>query len=163
MKQRIFLFVGLILSLLLLIAPAQAQDENQNEDLLRCDSTLITLLLVAQTDYGYEVSEEFPQLNFGQFTPFFTTELAQGDTNMQTDADPMAEATEEADMMTEATEEADVNVDEVDTLTQLPPGTVEREDVQCQELRADLETFFFEEFETRMGVDNLESMGNDQD
>lgn len=69
MNSRLSRVVALVLALALMIpfaAPAAAQDTNQP---VTCDATLMTLMLVAVQDYGYEPPIRFDLFNYAQYRP----------------------------------------------------------------------------------------------
>lgn len=152
-----FLLLCSIAALLIAALPftAFAQDE-----MVVCDSTLATLLLVAEYDYGYLSSKmtdaemaEAPALriNKGQFGPVVDSIVA----TMMMMAEEMTEEdmamTEDMNMqvmgMMEMSSAGMVaaymgNMDmEMGMTTELTPGNVAGEDPLCAEVRADVEAF----------------------
>ncbi|MBI1259681.1 MAG: hypothetical protein GC204_19615 [Chloroflexi bacterium] len=127
---------------LLVFAPAfarvtQAQDSMKHV----CDSTLITLLFIAESDYGYH-GMDTSVYDKGQFTSMFEAMMAHMDDSM------MMTPTEEMmmgddSMMMTPTEEMMMGDAMMTTLT---PGIMANEDPACTALRADLEAFFYKHY-----------------
>jgi hypothetical protein len=108
----------------------QAQDDM---DLVTCDSTLVTLLYIAEHDYGFHSMFDVSNLEKGQYAPLFEAMMA-----MMEEEDTMMEETSDEEMTESMTEES--MMDDMITLT---PGVVEDEDQFCADLRAELDTFFY--------------------
>ncbi|MBI5666925.1 MAG: hypothetical protein HZC41_02885 [Chloroflexi bacterium] len=135
MRTRWFvLSVVAILVLVLALLPAQAQDSG----MIVCDSTLITLLYLAEHDYGFHPMTDVAQFDKGQFAPLFDAMMAE-----------MMEATPEA-MMEEATPEMMTEETMMEGMTQLQPGVVEGENEACTQLRAEVEAFLYETLKSGM-------------
>lgn len=67
MRSRLSMTLLLALSMLLVtVAPTAAQETTEP---VTCDATLMTLLLVAVQDYGYEPSTGYAIFNFAQYRP----------------------------------------------------------------------------------------------
>jgi hypothetical protein len=137
-------------------APVQAQDDAA----VACDSTLATLLLVAEHEYDYlshmmmEMPESVPNLDLGQYGPLIESIVAM----MTAMAEDMSEedmmAMEEMNTMVAGMMEmSDTNLinsylsasgmGEADfsTLTTLAPGDIEGQDATCAAVRADVSQF----------------------
>lgn len=112
-----------------------AQDEMM---LHTCDSTLITLLLIAEYDYGFHSMMDLATFDKGQYAPFFDAMMMMQEEEMM--EEPMMEATEEM-MMEEPMMEG---------MMMLASGTIEGEDPACTELRAELDAFFYATFSEMM-------------
>jgi hypothetical protein len=122
----------------------QAQD---NMDTVTCDSTLVTLLYIAEHDYGFHSMYDVSKVDKGQYGPLFESMMAMMETPeagmMETPEAGMME-TPEAGMM--ETPEAGMT----EGMTMLTPGTVAGEDQLCTDLRTELDGFFYNTF-TQMG------------
>jgi hypothetical protein len=105
-----------------------------------CDSTLVTLLYIAEHDYGFHSMYDISRLDKGQYGPLFDAMMAM----MESDS-TMMEATPEAEMM-ESTPEAGM----MEGITMLTPGGVAGEDQFCTDLRAELDAFFYDAFTQAM-------------
>ncbi|MBC8172111.1 MAG: hypothetical protein H7X77_10580 [Anaerolineae bacterium] len=137
-------------------APTAAQDDAP----VVCDSTLVTLLLVAEYNYGYVssmMSDEaamamMPQIELGQFSPFVTGMMMMEDAAMSEDDMMMMDAmnTEVDKLM--AMDSAGIMAnyammmgmeDEtmMESMVTLEPGNVAGENEACTALRADVEKF----------------------
>ena len=129
---------GLVFSAL---TPVLAQD---SMDHVTCDSTLVTLLYIAEHDYGFHSMLDVSNLDKGQYRPLFDALMAMGEGGGMS-----AEATPEANMM-ENTPEASMGStpesDMMESTTMLEPGTVAGEDQLCTDLRTELDTFFYNTF-----------------
>jgi hypothetical protein len=127
-----FVFVAILgLGFALTAQQTAAQDEMMTHI---CDSTLITLLYIAEYDYGFESMMDLSTFDKGQYTPLF-------DAMMMEDEDGMMEMTEEPMMEEEMmTEEPMIE----EGMTMLMVGNIEGEDPACAELRAELNTFFYD-------------------
>jgi hypothetical protein len=107
--------------------PARAQDTMLHV----CDSTLITLLYIAEHDYGFtSMSMDLSTFDKGQYAPLFDAMMA-----MMMEGEAMA--TEEAMM------EEEMAMDMMEGMTMLTPGNIEGEDEACTALRAEVETFLY--------------------
>lgn len=126
------------LAFALLARPTVAQDEMM---LISCDSTLVTLLLIAEYDYGFESMMDTATFDKGQYAPFF-------------DAMMMEEEMMEEEMM-EATDEMMEEEPMMDDMMMLPIGNIEGEDPACAELRAELNAFFYESFTMMMEEEGM--------
>ncbi|MFN8372148.1 MAG: hypothetical protein U0694_04640 [Anaerolineae bacterium] len=155
-------FVAATATLVLVFAPAHSPVQAQDEMMMgpACDSTLATLLLVAEHNYDYisnmmtAMPDSTPHLDLGQYGPLIDEVVAnmmamQGD---MTDEEMMA--AEEMNTMTNdmmMMSDTDIinsyftsmGMDMVDfsTLTTLAPGDVEGQDALCAQVRADVQQF----------------------
>jgi hypothetical protein len=116
--------------------PAVAQDEMMEG--VACDSTLITLLYVAEYEYGFHSMMDTSTFAKGQYEPLFEAMMMEMEEGM---GDEMMESTEEA--MMESTEEVMMEEPMMDEMM-LPVGTVAGEDPACTALREELDAFFYE-------------------
>jgi hypothetical protein len=133
------LVLGLISGLVIFArtSPTQAQD---SMDTVTCDSTLVTLLYIAEHDYGFHSMHDVSKVDKGQYGPLFESMMA------------MMEATPETSMM-ETPEGVMMETPEAgkaEGMTMLTPGTVAGEDQLCTDLRTELDGFFYTTF-TQMG------------
>jgi hypothetical protein len=142
MRNRVVFTCALVCLLLstIALAPQTIHTYAQGQT-TTCDSTLITLLYVAEHDYGFKSSMDVGQFEKGQFKPLFDAMMAMGanDTMMATPAAAMA-ATEGA--MMAATQDA--------MMANLKPGVVQGENETCTKLRAEVESFLFTKFSDAM-------------
>lgn len=137
-------------------APTAAQDDAP----VVCDSTLVTLLLIAEYNYGYVsslMSDEaamkmMSTIELGQFSPFVTGMMMMEDTAMSEDEMMMMDAMNtEVDKLlaldsagiiaayTMMTGMEDGAMSE--EMVTLEPGNVAGENATCTALRADVEKF----------------------
>ena len=139
--KRITLLAVLIIAVFALAfawnaRPTVAQDEMM---LHSCDSTLITLLLIAEYDYGFESMMDLATFDKGEYAPFFEAMMMMEEEEMmEMTEEPMVEE----EMMTEEPMMEDMMM--------LPVGNIEGEDPACAELRAELNTFFYDGFSAMM-------------
>jgi len=154
--KRLGLAGLLILLLAVSISPflTQAQD-NMMTDKHVCDSTLMTLLLVAEGDYGFHSMQDTSTFEKGQLQPLFDTmmmgmDTMSGDEMMATEEPMMG-----GDMM--ATEEPMMGDNMMDTVM-LAPGVLPDEDQACTDLRAELESFFYDHW-AMMGDSSMSNGG----
>jgi hypothetical protein len=131
-----------ILFILLLVVPfavpASAQDDM---GMIVCDSTLITLLYVAQHDFGYSPMMDVSTFEKGQYAPLFDAMMMMEEGEMA-EGEMMEEMTPETMM-----EEGEMAEDDMmGDMMMLAPGNVEGEPAECTELRASLESFFYDHF-----------------
>jgi len=148
----------LALAVTLVLAPvASAQDMSAP---VVCDSTLVTLLLVAEHNYDYltnmDMEGHMPNLDLGQYQPMIHQIMARM-TDMQnqmSNDQAMMMATEEAmmsDMMGMSDQDVmnqwmqsmgmDSSSGDNMSMTMLAPGDVAGEDPACTALRADVQHF----------------------
>ena len=109
------------------------------------NSTLITLLFIAESDYGYH-GMDTSVYDKGQFTAMFDAMMAHMDEMMMT---PTEEMMMGDDSMMTPTEEMMMGDAMMTTLT---PGIMANEDPTCTALRTDLEAFFYNHY-------TMDSMG----
>jgi hypothetical protein len=109
------------------VQPAQAQDDMM---LHVCDSTLITLLYIAEHDYGFQsMTIDTSTYDKGQYAPLFDAmmEMMEGE-EMTATEEPMMEG----EMM-----------EPMEDMTMLTPGNIEGEDEACTALRVELDTYLY--------------------
>jgi hypothetical protein len=135
--MRKLLTVALLTVLVLsLTLPAAAQDEM----MITCDSTLITLLFVAEYSYGFHSMMDVSTIDKGQYAPLFESMMAMMEDDMM-----------DEDMAEEETMEEEMAEDEMmDDMMMLAPGVVEGEPAECTALRAEIETYLYDHFSMEM-------------
>lgn len=168
LRSHAILAVICLLFAALVVAPTLvlAQDDTP----IVCDSTLVTLVLVAEHDYDYlsgmmDSETEMPSIDYGQYGPMIESIMAmmmQMMDNMTEEEMTMHEehSAMVAEMMGMSTQEmmdmamAGMGMESVDmsTMTQLAPGNVEGEDPACAALRADVESFLVAHIATEMAT-----------
>ena len=117
--------------------PTQAQDNSgDNMGMITCDSTLVTLLFIAENDYGFHSMYDVSTLEKGEYQPLFDQMMAQMDQGNMNGGDNMGGDNMSGNMMT------------------LSPGVVPGEDQFCTDLRAELESFFYDYFTNAMMTDS---------
>jgi hypothetical protein len=150
------------------VVPALAQDEMMAHT---CDSTLVTLLLVAEHDYDYlsgkmSMGEEVPAIDYGQYGPVIDSIVAMMTAMMEEEATEDAMMEEDmaahdqmlADMMAMDTAGmvaaymGSMNMTMEEGMTTLAPGNIEGEDPVCAEVRADVERFILAHILTEMSM-----------
>lgn len=109
----------------------------QDEDPIVCDWTLITLLYIAEHDYGYFPMTDVSNFDFGQYAPLFEAMMAEMEAEM--------EPTEESAEM-EPTEEPAMEPTEEPMGTFLEHGDIEGEPQACEDLRHELDAWFLDHF-----------------
>jgi hypothetical protein len=138
----VVLLFGLVAGLIFpALATAQAQS---NSGQVTCDSTLVTLLYIAENNYGFHSMYDVSKLDKGQYTSLFDAMMAANGSGGMT-----AEATPEANMMQNTPEASMGSTPEsgmMGSTTMLEPGVVSGEDQLCTNLRAELDTFFYNTF-----------------
>jgi hypothetical protein len=144
MRTRLFFVAAVVLVGAALLFSVRAPRAAAQETMMHtCDSTLITLLLIAEHDYGFHpMSVDAATLDKGQFAPLFDAMMAE-----------MAMMTPEPDMMTpEAMTEGDMmmTMEPMEGMMMLAPGNIEGEDPLCTTLRAELEAFFYAHYSMDM-------------
>jgi hypothetical protein len=154
-------FVALTAALVLVFAPAHTQAQEMTDMGVACDSTLATLLLVAERDYGYlssmmmsEDAAMMPHLDFGQYTPLIEStigmnammaeEMSEEDMMMMEEANTMMMemmAMSDTDLINSYL--TDMGMDAVDPamVTTLAPGNVDGQDATCATVRASVQQF----------------------
>jgi hypothetical protein len=131
--------------------PTQAQDNSgDNMGMITCDSTLVTLLFIAENDYGFHSMYDVSTLEKGKYQPLFDQMMAQMDQGNMGSGDNMGEGDMSGDNMSSGDESmggSDMSGDNMsgDMMT-LSPGVVPGEDQFCTDLRAELESFFYDHF-----------------
>jgi hypothetical protein len=129
--------------------PTQAQDSSGDSmAMITCDSTLVTLLFIAENDYGFHSMLDVASLEKGEYQPLFDAMMAQMD---EMGGDNMGEGDTSGDNMGEG----DMSGDNMSgDMMMLSPGVVPGEDQFCTDLRAELESFFYEHY-TMMGDQSM--------
>src|SRR5215207_4410937 len=164
-KLRISSVIVAIFAFGFLPAVSQAQDDAP----VACDSTLVTLLLVAEHDYDYlshmmDGEMGMPNVDLGQFSGLINDIIAMMQSMEMSEEDMAAmEAMQPMldEMMAMSTDEILHNYDmamgmeEMGDMTVLAPGNVEGENELCTTLRADVEKFLVAHI-----VTEVESMGD---
>ena len=136
----------------------------QDDMAVACDSTLVTLLLVAEHDYDYlsnmmDGEMGMPNVDLGQFSSLINSiiammqamEMSEEDMAMMEAMQPMLD-----EMMMMSREEMlqqydmDMGMEAMDDMTVLPPGNVAGENELCTTLRADVEKFLVAHILTEM-------------
>jgi hypothetical protein len=140
MMRKLSSILFVVLFVFALALPAAAQENPMSEGMIVCDSTLITLLYVAEHDFGYEPMMDVSTFEKGQYAPLFDAMM------MMEEGEMMEEMTPEAMM-----EGGDETMGE--DMMMLTPGVVEGEPVECTDLRASLEGFFYDHFSMMMAED----------
>jgi hypothetical protein len=179
MKHRFAILIFAVsLFVATIILPVVAQENA--EDGAVCDSTLATLILVAEFKYDYlsammmdeEMMAMMPNLNFGQYQPLMDEIVAMMMEMME--EDPMMGMTEEEMAMHDellakyksmtakdaiADYFASMNMDMMgDNMTELVSGTVSNEDPACAAARIDVEAFLLAHVLTELSTMSM-SMG----
>ncbi len=115
-----------------------AQDEMMTHT---CDSTTITLLFIAESDYGFHSMMDTSTFEKGQFAPMFDAMMAMmedmGDDAMMEET-PMAE------------DDAMMDDTMMDDSMMLMAPVIADEDPACTDLRTELETFFYDHYSMMM-------------
>lgn len=146
-KKR-FTLVSLVIGVVLIMSLGLPAVSAQDDAMIICDSTVITLLYIAEHDYGYVPMTDVSNIDKGQFAPLFEAMMMSDE--MEATEEPEMAMTEEPEMaMTEEpemamTEEAGM------MMTHLEPGAVADENEVCAALRVELEHFLFDQFEHDM-------------
>ena len=157
-KKFTSLLIVFALLAVLLVAPA-AQAQEMTETPVVCDSTLVTLLLVAEHDYDYlsdmmmmADNGHMPNVDLGQFKPIIDSITAMmmampqmSDSEMQMMATEEAQtmdlmAMSDVDLMKMWVKETNMTGD-VSAMTMLTEGAVAGEDPACSALRTDVQHF----------------------
>lgn len=154
-------FVAATATLVLVFAPARSAVQAQDEMMgVPCDSTLATLLLVAEHDYDYissmmmEMPDSMPNLDLGQYTPLINEivammtemagEMTEEEMMAMEDANTMM-----ADMMMMSDTDiintylTSMGMEAVDfsMYSTLAPGNIEGQDEVCAQVRASVQQF----------------------
>ena len=122
-----------------LAQPAVAQDDMMDAHV--CDSTTILLLYIAEHDYGYVPMMDVSTFEKGQYAPLFEEMMAMmGEEEMMDDEEMMDEEMGDEEMMDDEMGDEEMMGDMV-TL-ELP--VIADEDPACTDLRASLDSFFYD-------------------
>ncbi len=144
-KQR-FTLVSVVIGAILVLSLGLPAVSAQDDMMITCDSTVITLLYIAEHDYGYHPMTDVSNIDKGQFAPLFEAMMMMSDEmdepEMAMTEEPEMAMTEEPEM--EMTEEGGM------MMTHLEPGVVADENEVCTALRVELEHFLFDQFEHDM-------------
>lgn len=168
----VLLVLVVVLSGIALVPVLSAQDDAP----VVCDSTLVTLLLVAEHDYDYlsakmDMGEEVPNIDLGQYGPVMDAivamMMAMMDEEDDMGMDEMDMAAHDqmlADMMAMDSVAAvaaymgSMGMEMGADMTTLAPGAVAGEDPLCTQVRADVEQFILAHILTEMSMMSMEGM-----
>lgn len=146
--RKILSVVLCLVFVVALVAPASAQD-NMMSDKIVCDSTLITLLLVAENNFGFHSMMDVSQFEKGQFQPLFDTMMANMN-DMSSGDMSSGDMSNDSDMMQEATPGDTMMGDNM--MVTLEPGNIADEPTECADLRAEVEGFMYDQLSTDLGM-----------
>jgi hypothetical protein len=141
------LVFALLAGLIALPAPhaTDAQD-----GMITCDSTLITLLFIAENDYGFHSMMDVSTIDKGQFAPAFEAMMAMMDDEMMdeemADEEMMDEEMADEEMMDEEMAEEEM----MDDMMMLAPGVVAGEAAECTALREEVEAYLYKAISDEM-------------
>lgn len=135
MRTRLIVVLLVLVMAAALTVSVQAQDEMM---LHVCDSTLITLLYIAEHDYGFHSMMDTATFDKGQFAPLFDAMMAEMSGEMM--EQPEATMMPEGEMMMEP----------VEGMTMLTPAVVADEDPACTDLRNELDAFLYKALSEKM-------------
>jgi hypothetical protein len=127
--MRKIISIALLLTFVVALSvPVSAQDDA----MIVCDSTLLTLVLLAEYDHGFHSMYDLSTFEKGQLAPLFDSMMAMMEDEMMEEGDMMEEEMmEEGDMM-------------MDDMMMLTPGNVADEPTACTDLRAEVESFLYD-------------------
>ena len=131
-----------------LVAPASAQDTMMSDKIV-CDSTLITLLLVAENNFGFHSMMDVSQFEKGQFQPLFDTMMANMDAMSSGDMSS-SDMTDNGDMMQEATPDDTMMGDTM--MVTLEPGNIADEPTECTDLRTEIQSYLYDTLSMDLGM-----------
>jgi len=139
--------------------PTQAQDSSGDSmAMITCDSTLVTLLFIAENDYGFHSMYDVASLEKGEYQPLFDAMMAQMEQGDMGSGDNMGEGDMSGDNMSSGDESmggSDMSGDNMGgDMMLLSPGVVPGEDQFCTDLRAELEAYFYDYFTQSMMADD---------
>jgi hypothetical protein len=167
---RLFTVLSVAAFAFAIYAPDSARITHAQDKPLVCDSTLVTLLLVAEHNYDYltnmeKTGSKIPNVAFGDYEPLLhnimmmMSNMQQNMTQEQMDAaakedkmmgDMMGMSNKDIidqymkSMMMDSGTMAEATPDamaSMDAMTQLPTGALANEDPACTALRTDVEHF----------------------
>ncbi|MBX3083811.1 MAG: hypothetical protein KF716_19410 [Anaerolineae bacterium] len=144
-KQLMTLAAAAILALTVLAIPSAQPIHAQGDQPIVCDSTLITLLYVAEHDYGFHSMMDVSKFDKGQFAPLFDA-MMKG--MMESTPEAMMDSTPE--MMMESTPAMMESTPEAMMGTELRAGAVAGEPEACTQLRAEVEGYLSAKFSEGM-------------
>ncbi len=140
--RKIVAIVLLLVFVVSLSVPVSAQDDM----MIVCDSTLMTVVLVAEYQFGFQSMYDLSTFEKGQLAPLFESMM-----DMMMDEEMMEE---EGEMMEEEMmEEGEM----MDDMMMLAPGDVADEPTECTDLRAEVESFLYDTLsaDLMMGDDSM--------
>ena len=126
----------LLMFIVALSVPVSAQDGA----MIVCDSTLMTLVLVAEYSHGFHSMHDLSTFEKGQLAPLFDSMMAMMEGEM------MEEEMAEGEMMEEEMAEGEM----MDDMMMLAPGNVTDEPTECTDLRAEVEAYLYDTLSAEM-------------
>jgi hypothetical protein len=146
--KKHFILLSAVIGAILVMALGLPAVSAQDNSMVTCDSTVITLLYIAEHDYGYVPMTDVSNIDKGQFAPLFDAMMSMSG-EMQATEEPEMAQTEEPEMA--QTEEPEMaQTEEAAMMTTLEPGVVAGENEVCTSLRAELEQYLFDQFQHEM-------------
>ena len=138
MRFRGMILVFALLAGLIALPAPHATDAQ--DGMITCDSTLITLLFIAENDYGFHSMMDVSTIDKGQFAPAFEAMMAMMDDEM------MDEEMADEEMMDEEMAEEEM----MDDMMMLAPGVVAGEAAECTALREEVEAYLYKAISDEM-------------
>lgn len=156
---RLFAIITVAALALVVFVPGSTRVAHAQDKAITCDSTLVTLLLVAEHNYDYLTNMEknggkIPNVDFGDYKPLIENIMSmmmamqnnmtqdQMDTAMKEDkmmADMMGMSNK--DIIDQYLKDMKMDGGMMDAMSQLPTGALANEDPACTTLRTDVEHF----------------------
>lgn len=130
---------------LMVVGTATKPVQAQSGASVTCDSTLITLLYVAEANYGFHSAMDLAKFEKGQFKSMFDSMMMAPNAMMATESAMMAAT---PDAMMAATSAMMGTPDAM--MAALKPGVVQGEDAACTSLRAEVEGYLMTKFSSMM-------------
>lgn len=155
--HRLFAIVTAAVLAFAIFVPNSTKVAYAQDKPLTCDSTLVTLLLVAEHNYDYLTNMEkngskIPNVDYGDYKPLIENIMSMMmDMQKNMTQEQMDSAAKEQEMMggMMGMSNADIikeymksmKMDSMDAMSQLPTGALANEDPACTALRSDVEHF----------------------
>jgi len=164
--------IGLVTAASVTFAPVHALVANAQDSMaVACDSTLVTLLIVAEHDYSYLTNMKamsegsdmmMTEIDYGQYTPLvdeILTRMAAMEGDMmegESMGDDMMGMMSAQDTISAFLTDMGMDAPDFAMYTALPAGDVAGEDAACTALRADVQQFLLEHVIADMQMGSME-------
>lgn len=121
---------------------AQITEAQEGGEMIRCDSTTILLLYIAEYNYGFHSMMDVSVFEKGQYAPLFDAMMTSMQEGAMMDEGEMMQDPEDT-MMGEGEMMEEGEMMDADMIA-LQPAVIANEPAECTALRVEVETFLYD-------------------